>query len=97
MVCTDICPAHALQLDRDKKPSVNSQCCVYCFACQKVCPEGNIMVRRDWIFHSDVKSAVWLTTLKKLTSIETVSKEVASDSGRRRRSALRSRIKGAEE
>lgn len=83
-VCVDICPAHAAHLDEDGKPKVSLNFCVYCFACQKVCPQKAIEVRRDWIFHSDVRSAVWLTALKKLTSQETVSKEVASDSARRR-------------
>jgi len=94
MACVDICPAHAAQLDEHGKPVVSLNFCVYCFACQKVCPERAIKVRRDWIFHSDVRSAAWLTALKKLTSIETVSKELASDSGRRRVSLVRSRRRG---
>ncbi len=94
MACVDICPAHALQVGGDKKPSFSSQYCVYCFACQKVCPEENIIVRRDWIFHSDVRSAAWLTALKKLTSVETVLKEVASDSGKHRLSATEARAHG---
>jgi len=91
MACVDICPAHAAQLDENGKPKVSLNFCVYCFACQKVCPERAIEVSRHWIFHSDVRSAVWLTALKKLTSIETVSKEVASDSARRRLSLVRTR------
>jgi len=82
--CVDICPAHAAQLEENGKPKVSLNFCVYCFACEKVCPERAIKVSRDWIFHSDVRSAAWLTSLKKLTSIATVSKELAIDSGRRR-------------
>lgn len=91
MACVDICPAHALQVDGGGKPSLATQFCVFCFACQKVCPEQNIKVKREWIFHSDVRSAAWLTALKKLTSIETVAKEVTRDSGWRRVSAVESR------
>lgn len=90
--CVDICPAHAVQLDENGKPVVSLNFCIYCFACQKVCPEGAVKVERNWIFHSDVRSAVWLTALKKLTSIETVSKEVARDSGRRRLTRTKSRV-----
>lgn len=82
--CVDICPAHAAHLDERGKPKVALNFCIYCFACEKVCPEKAIDVRREWIFHSDVRSAVWLTALKKLTSFETALKEATSDSGRRR-------------
>lgn len=95
-VCVDICPTHAAQLDENNKPKISLNFCVYCFACQKVCPEDAIKVKREWIFHSDVRSAVWLTALKKLTSIETVSKEVARDSGRRRLSLVRKRTRGTQ-
>ncbi len=89
--CVDICPAHAAQLDENGKPKVSLNFCVYCFACEKVCPEEAIEVKREWIFHSEVRSAVWLTALEKLTSIETVSKELASDTGKRRVSIVRKR------
>ncbi len=94
-VCVDICPTHAAQRDENGKLNVSLGFCVYCFACQKVCPQKAIKVKREWIFHSDVRSAVWLTALKKLTSVETVSKEVARDSGRRRLSLVRARELGA--
>lgn len=90
-VCIDICPTHAAKLDKNGKPKFSLEFCVYCFACQKVCPEKAIKVRRDWIFHSDVRSAVWLTALKKLTSLKTVSKELVRDSGKRRFSVVRKR------
>ncbi len=97
MACVDICPTHAAQLNENGKPKVQLDFCIYCFACEKVCPEKAVKVKRDWIFHSDVRSAVWLTALKKLTSIETVSKEVAGDSGRRRLSLVRTRTPGTRE
>lgn len=96
-VCVDICPTHAAQLDENGKPNVSLNFCVYCFACEKVCPERAIKVKREWVFHSDVRSAVWLTALKKLTSIETVSKEAARDSARRRLSLIRTRTQSTQE
>lgn len=84
MACVDICPAHAIQLNEDKKPLINLNFCVFCFACEKVCPEKAIQVKRQWIYHSEVRSAVWLTALAKLTSVEAVTKELASDAGRKR-------------
>lgn len=95
--CTDICPAQAARLDENGKPMVSLDFCVYCFACEKVCPEKAIKVERAWIFHSDVRSAAWLTALKKLTSIETVSKELAMDSGETRFSLVSSRMSGTHE
>ncbi|MEJ2271006.1 MAG: 4Fe-4S dicluster domain-containing protein [Candidatus Bathyarchaeota archaeon] len=81
MACVDICPAHALHLNEDGKPDVSHDFCIFCFACEKVCPKETIQVKRQWIFHSEIRSAVWLTALAKLTSVETVSKELASNSG----------------
>ncbi len=89
--CVDICPAHAAYLDERNKPKVSTDYCIYCFACKKVCPEKAIDVKRQWIFHSDVRSAAWLTALEKLTSVETVSKEVRSDSAKSRFSRVDTR------
>jgi 4Fe-4S ferredoxin len=75
MACQDICPSQAIKRE-DGKLVVSTQFCIFCSACQKICPEKAITVKRDWIFHTDIKSAAWLTALKKLTSIETVSKEL---------------------
>lgn len=91
--CLDICPAHAAQLDENGKPQVLLDFCVYCFACEKVCPEGAISVKREWIFHGEVRSAAWLTALGKLTSAKTVAKEVASDSAKRRLVAVNNRMR----
>lgn len=91
--CLDICPAHAAQLDEKGKPYVQLNFCVYCFACEKVCPEGAITVKREWIFHGEVRSAAWLTALGKLTSAKTVAKEVAGDSAKRRRMTVGDRMR----
>ncbi len=92
--CVDICPAHAAHLDEKGKPKVTLNFCIYCFACQKVCPEKAIDVRREWIFHSDVRSAAWLTALGKLTSFDTVIKEARSDSAKRRYTRADDRRRG---
>lgn len=89
-VCVDVCPTKAIQLENDK-PAVFSQFCIFCSACKNVCPKEAINVTRDWIFHSDIKAAAWLTALKKLTSFETVMKELRIKSGEKRASAVRNR------
>ena len=90
-VCMDICPANAVQLDENGKPEVSRNFCVFCFACQKVCPKEAIKVSRYWVFHDDVTSAIWLMRLEKLTSTSTVSKEVASSCGKRKVSRVTQR------
>ena len=90
VACADICPTHAIQIENDK-PNVSDEFCIFCSACEKVCPNEAIKVYRDWIFHTDVKAAAWLTALKKLTSSETVAKELRIKSGQRRTLAVRGR------
>jgi 4Fe-4S ferredoxin len=91
MACVDICPTHAIQM-KEGKPSFSPEFCIFCFACQKICPKEAIKANREWIFHADIRAAAWLTALKKLTSPETVAKEVMIKSGKRRRSATRNRV-----
>ena len=89
-VCVDICPTHAIKLENGRL-SVYPEFCIFCSACQKVCPKEAVKVNRDWIFHSDVKAAAWLTALKKLTSFETVRKELMIKSGQKRTSSVQNR------
>ena len=89
-VCVDICPTDAIKLENDNL-SVYPEFCIFCSACQKVCPKEAVKVKRNWIFHSDVKAAAWLTALKKLTSFETVRKELMIKSGQRRTSSVQNR------
>lgn len=90
VACQEICPSKAIKR-KDGKLVLSSQFCVFCSACQKICPEEAITFTRDQIFHSDIKAAAWLTALKKLTSFETVRKEVMTKAGRRRNSAVERR------
>lgn len=88
--CVAICPSHALQIE-DGKLKVTEDFCIFCSACEKVCPNEVIKIYRDWIFHTEVKAAAWLTALKKLTSSKTVAKELRIKSGKRRAHAVRAR------
>ena len=55
-------------------------------------PKEAIEANREWIFHADIKAAAWLTALKKLTSAETVAKELLINSGKRRKSVTKKRL-----
>lgn len=89
--CVDICRTHAIELGENDKPEVSPEFCLYCSACQKVCPKEAIKVKRSWVYHSDIRAAAWLTALKKLTSTETVLKELQVKSGKKRFSAVKKR------
>jgi 4Fe-4S ferredoxin len=90
VACTEICPTHAIQIQNDGL-TVSEEFCVFCSACEKVCPNEAIKIYRDWIFHTEVKAAAWLTALKKLTSVETVAKELRIKSGKVRADVVRAR------
>jgi 4Fe-4S ferredoxin len=91
MACVDICPTHALKIEKGK-PIILPEFCIFCFACQKICPKEAIKANREWIFHADIKAAAWLTALKKLTSAETVAKELVIKSGKKRKSVTQKRL-----
>ena len=90
-VCVDICRTRAIELGEDGKPVVSPEFCLFCSACQKVCPKEAIKVKRDGVFHSDVKAAAWLTALKKLTSPKAVVRELQMKSGKKRFSLVKKR------
>ncbi len=89
-ICVDICPTKAIKIENGK-PVVFAQFCVFCSACQNVCPKEAINVTRNWVFHSDIKAAAWLTALKKFASFETVTKELRVKCGRKRTSLVLNR------
>ena len=95
LVCVDICPTRAIRLENEK-PVVYPDVCIFCSACQKVCPKEAISVSRNWIFHDDIEAAAWLTALKKLTSFETLRKELSIKSTKRRKRAVKKREKEKE-
>ncbi|HUT16920.1 MAG TPA: hydrogenase iron-sulfur subunit [Acidobacteriota bacterium] len=51
-----------------------------------------IKVKREWIFHTDIRAAAWLTALKKLTSFQNFAKERQTKSAERRLSMVRKRL-----
>ena len=89
--CIDICRTGAIELGENGKPVVSPEFCLFCSACQKVCPKEAIKIKRFWVFHSDIKAAAWLTALKKLTSTETVIRELQVKSGKKRLSLVKKR------
>ena len=91
MACIDICRTNAIELNKKGKPVVSPDYCIFCSACQKVCPKEAIDVKRSWVFHSDIKAAAWLTALKKLTSEETVIRELQGKSSKKKRSMVKKR------
>ena len=89
--CIDICRTHAIELGDDGKPVVSPEFCLFCSACQKVCPKEAIKVKRDGVLHSDVEAGAWLTALKKLTSPKAVIRELQMKSGKKRFSVVKKR------
>lgn len=89
--CIDICPSRAIERDIEGKLRPLDQFCFYCSACEKVCPNEAIKVSRNAATHSDVKSGIWLTALKNLTSFEAVSRELTLDSQKKRHSTFLSK------
>ena len=89
-VCANICPTHAIQIENGK-PKVTEEFCIFCSACENVCPKEAINVYRDWIFHSEIKAAAWLTALRKLTSCKTVAKELRIKTAKRRADVVEKR------
>ena len=88
--CVNICPTHAIQIENGKL-KVTEKFCIFCSACERVCPEEAVKVSRDWIFHSEIKAAAWLTALRKLTSCKTVAKELRIKTAKRRADVVEKR------
>jgi 4Fe-4S ferredoxin len=88
-ICVDICPSEALSVDESKKLVVNKEFCIHCGACQQVCPEDAIKAERTEVLHTDVKSGAWIKALEKLTSYESVVKEMGSKSEKKKRARIK--------
>jgi len=68
-VCLDVCPVNALHLEDDGNVYEDNMYCVYCGACEKVCPEPEALeIIRTSIRHTPVKSGAWNKALEKLTT-----------------------------
>lgn len=90
VACSEVCPTYAVQMESGK-PVINDELCIFCSACQNVCPNQAIEMTRDWVFHTDVQAAAWLTALKKLTSHKVVAKELRIKSGKKREHVVKAR------
>ena len=86
--CVDACPTDALSL-QDGQLAFDERFCLYCGACQEVCPEeGAIVVELHRILHSEIKSAAWTAALEKLISLEAAALELEAKSQVKRRQLL---------
>ncbi len=56
-ICRDICPAHAIKIEK-KKAKIDKSACIRCFCCQEFCPKSAMKVHRTPIaklFHREKK------------------------------------------
>ena len=91
-VCVDICPSKALTLSEEGKIKASHELCIYCKACQRVCPKAAIHVSIDRILHTTITSATWITILEKLASFQAASKELIAKSYEKQKSIAKNRI-----
>jgi 4Fe-4S ferredoxin len=89
-VCADICPSKAITTSRKGKVELYQEFCVYCKACQNVCPEGAIHVTVDRVSHTPITSAFWITLLEKFASYQVAAKELAAKSKTKKGSIIES-------
>jgi len=89
-ICVDACPTRVISLGINGNISVDERFCIYCSACQAVCPEKSISVTRTGILHSDISSGAWITALEKLTSRVQMVKELSARASGKTREAGRS-------
>ena len=77
--CLDVCPVNALY-EEDGKIYANDSNCIYCGACQTVCPKSGeaLIINRLSILHSPVESGAWNKGLEKITSQEGLNRELAA-------------------
>jgi 4Fe-4S ferredoxin len=83
VVCQDICPSGTIRRI-DGNLVVSSDFCVFCSACEKVCPEKSITVKRDQVFCVDINTGAWLTAFRKLVPFEVFRKEAMVRANKRR-------------
>lgn len=90
--CTEICPSDALCLENEKV-KLNEASCIFCGACQNVCPvDKAIEIRREKIRHYPVSSELWVEILGKLISNSAKARLMEEIASRKRERAFRTRI-----
>ncbi len=87
--CADVCPSHALVMEEGKLV-LDDRFCVYCGACQQVCPVPEaLIVKRHRVRHAPIKSGAWINAVEKLVSMELAAEELELKSQTKRRGALK--------
>jgi 4Fe-4S ferredoxin len=79
-VCVDICPCNAIVASEEGKMTISQELCIYCKACQNVCPKEAIHVTISRVSHTPIKSATWITFLERFASYQAAGKELAAKS-----------------
>jgi 4Fe-4S ferredoxin len=90
--CQVICPSGAIRRI-DGKLVVSADFCVFCSACEKVCPDKSITVKRDQVFCADINTGAWLTALKKIILFEAFRTDAMVRGNKRRFSVVDKRVK----
>lgn len=71
--CVSACPINVIHRD-GKKTIVDDTLCVLCGACQQICPEDAIQIKRNRILHEKKGfSAVWAEIIEKFLGTEKVN------------------------
>jgi len=91
--CLDVCPLNALYMDGGKVGANNNNC-IYCGACQNVCPEpAALEITRTAVRHSPSVSGAWYKGLERITSAAGLNKELAAARADKARAAV-NKLKG---
>ncbi|MCJ7560918.1 RnfABCDGE type electron transport complex subunit D [Candidatus Bathyarchaeota archaeon] len=94
-LCVDICPTNALVMSGEGEITVSPELCIYCKACQNICPRGEIHVTIDRILHLPITSATWITVLERFASYPAATKELAAKSMKKLRQTVENRADNA--
>ena len=63
--CQDVCPCNAVTIE-DSEAQVNPDHCILCGVCTKVCPQQNIVIKRNNMNLENVRSKSWDKILSNL-------------------------------
>jgi len=95
--CMDVCPVNALYIDDTQKIAVKDSNCIYCGACQNVCPKPEALeIERTSVRHSPIESGAWNRGLEKMTSTAALNKELAATRTAKARAAAVAQIRDSE-
>ncbi|MHB9034770.1 MAG: 4Fe-4S dicluster domain-containing protein [Anaerolineae bacterium] len=86
--CADICPSHAITFD-GTKVAVDRRFCLFCSACENVCPApGAVKAVRTGFVHTPISSGAWMNAVDKLVSFKEVAHEYDVKSQAKRRKLM---------